>query len=158
MLTPVEISIRSIIYKLQSWYCEGKNVEICPIHKAIYLYKHSNVFIYICIYRTIQISWFLIREIIEVATSWSAIQLYWIYKHDPLGTVDVLIWSPAKWNVSRIDTNTVTQIFGQSPLLGIGGSKVGTQSPDFERELYDLGEDHDGTRRAAELLKFIFDH
>ena len=106
--------------------------------------------------RTIQISLFLIREIIEVATSRSAIQSYWIYKHDPPGTVGVLIWSPAKWNVSRIDTNTLTQIFGQSPLLGIGGSKVGTQSPDFERELYDLGQDHGGTRRAAELLKFIF--
>ena len=52
----------------------------------------------------------------------------------------------------------VTQIFGQSLLLGIGGSKVGTQSPDFERYLYDLGQDHGGTRRAAELLKFIFDH
>ena len=86
------------------------------------------------------------------------VQSYWIYKRDPLGTVGVLIWRPAKWNVSRIDTNTVTQIFGQSPLLGIGVSKVGTQSPDFERELYDLGQDHGGTRRAAELLKFIFDH
>ena len=61
--------------------------------------------------RTIQISLFLIREIIEVAISRSAIQSYWIYKHDPLGTVGVLIWSPAKWNVSRIETNTVTQIF-----------------------------------------------
>ena len=108
--------------------------------------------------RTIQISWFLIREIIEVATSRSAIQSYWIYKHDPLETVGVLIWSPAKWNVSRIDTKTATQIFGQSPLLGIGGSKVGTQSPDFERELYDLGQDHGGTPRAAELSKFIFDY
>ena len=49
-------------------------------------------------------------------------------------------------------------MFGQSPLLGIGGSKVGTQSPDFEWDLYDLGQDHGGTRRAAELLKFIFDH
>ena len=48
--------------------------------------------------------------------------------------------------------------FGQSPLLGIGWSKVGTQSPDFERELYDLGQDHGETRWAAELLKFIFDH
>ena len=105
-----------------------------------------------------QISWFLIFEIIEVATSHSAIQSYWIYKHDPNWTVGVFIWSPAKWNVSRIDTNTVTQIFGQTPLLGIGWSKVGTQSPDFERELYDLGQDHGGTRRAAELLKFIFDH
>ena len=55
---------------------------------------------------TIQISLFLIREVIEVATSRSAIQSYWIYKHDPLGTVNVLIWSPAKWNVSGIDTNT----------------------------------------------------
>ena len=108
--------------------------------------------------KTIQISWFPIREIIEVATSRSAIQSYWIYKHDPLGTVGVLIWSPSKWSVSWIYTNTVTQIFGQSPLLGIGWSKVGTQSPDFERELYDLGQGHDGTRRAAELLKFIFDH
>ena len=34
--------------------------------------------------RTIQISLFLIREIIEVVTSRSAIQSYWIYKHDPL--------------------------------------------------------------------------
>ena len=108
--------------------------------------------------RTVQIPLFLIRGIIEVATSWSAIQSYWIYNHDPLGAVGVLIWSPAKWNVSRISTNTVTQIFGQSPLLGIGGSKVGTQSPDFERELCDLGQDHGGTRRAAELLKFIFDN
>ena len=52
--------------------------------------------------RTIQISWFIFREIIEVATSRSTIQSYWIYKQDPLGTVGVLIWSPAKWNVSRI--------------------------------------------------------
>ena len=106
---------------------------------------------------TIQISWFPIREIIEVATSRSAIQSYCIYKHDLLGNVGVLIWSPAKWNLSRIDTNTVTQIFGPSPLLGIAGSKVGTQSPDSDWELYDLGQDHGGTPRAAELLKFIFD-
>ena len=108
--------------------------------------------------RTIQTSWFLIREIIEVATSRSAIQSYWSYKHGPLGAVGILIWSPAKLNISRIDTKTGTQHFGQSPLLGIGGSKVRTQSPDFERYLYDLGQDHGGTPRAAELLKFIFDH
>ena len=146
-------------------------LKFAPFIKQFIFYKHSNVFIicddinipwtnkhawrlmHDCLRdRTIQISWFLIGEIIEV------IQSYWIYKHDPLGTAGVLIWSPAKWNVSRIDTNTVTQIFGQSPLLGIGWSKVGTQSPDFERELYDLGQDHGVTRRAAELLKFIFDH
>ena len=157
-LTPVEISIRSIIYKLQSWYRECKNVEICSIHKAIYLYKHSNVFI---IQVNINIPWS--KQACLKAETWlflceSAIQLYWIYKHDSHGTVGVFIWSPAKWNVSRIDTNTVTQILGQSPLLGIGGSMVGTQSPDFEWELYDLGQDHGGTLRAAELLKFIFDH
>ena len=56
-----------------------------------------------------------------------------------------------------IDTNKVTQICGQPPLLGIWWSKVGTQSPDLERELYDLGQDHGGTRRAPELLN-IFDH
>ena len=39
--------------------------------------------------------------------------------------------------------------FDQSQLLGIEGPKVGTQSPDFERDLYDLGQDHGGTRRAA---------
>ena len=58
VLTPAEISIRnvSIIYKLQSRYCEGKNVEIWgyPIHKVIYSYKHSNVFI---IYVDINIPW-----------------------------------------------------------------------------------------------------
>ena len=98
----------------------------------MYLCKHSNVFIiYVDINipwkktsmpegwcmglsfrnRIIQISWFLIREIIEVATSRSAIQSYCIYKHNPLVTAGVLIRRPAKWNVSRIDTNTVTQIF-----------------------------------------------
>ena len=37
--------------------------------------------------RAIQFSLFLIRQIMEVTTSRSAIQSYWIYKHDPLGTV-----------------------------------------------------------------------
>ena len=32
------------------------------------------------------------------------------------------------------------------------------QSPDFERDLYVLGQDHGGTRRATELLEYIFYH
>ena len=40
---------------------------------------------------------------------------------------------------------TKTQFLEQSPFIGIRKSKFGTNSPDFERELYDLGQDHDGT-------------
>ena len=32
------------------------------------------------------------------------------------------------------------------------------QPSDFERDLYDLGQDHAGTPRAAELLKYILEH
>ena len=32
------------------------------------------------------------------------------------------------------------------------------QPSDFERELYDLGQDHAGTPRAADLLKYILEH
>ena len=164
-----------IIYKLQSWYCEGENGEICPIHKAIYLYKHSNLFI---IYVDINIPWskqvclkhdcFFARQVntnFVISDSGNHWGRHLSECHSVVLNLQarssrdcsVLIWSPAKWNVSRSDTNTGTQIVGQAPLLGIGGSKFGTQSPDFERDLYDLGQDHIGTRRAAKLLKFIFD-
>ena len=33
----------------------------------------------------------------------------------------------------------------------------GSRSPYFEQDLCDLGQDHGGTRRAAELLEYIFD-
>ena len=94
------------------------------------------------------ISWFLIREIIEVTNSRGAIQSTGYCYVD-------IIWSPATWSVSESDTKTETQTLGQSSFMGIGGSKFGTQSPDFERDLYDLGQDHYETRWAAELLEYI---
>ena len=62
-------------------------------------------------YRTIQILWFLIREIIEVATSRSAIQSYRIYKHDQLGTVAFSYEALLNETYHEVkDTNNGTQI------------------------------------------------
>ena len=92
--------------------------------------------------RAMQISWFLLREIIEVATFRSAIESYWI-KHDPFGTVAFSYEALQNFTYQEV-TQTLEHNFCQSPLLGIGWSKVGTQSTDFERDLYDLGQNHDG--------------
>ena len=76
-------------------------------------------------------SWFLIRKIIEVATPRGASQ--------STGTAMFSLYEARQ----------------QAPFIGIGRSKFGTQSHDLERDLYDLGQDHGGTRRAAELLEYI---
>ena len=42
--------------------------------------------------------------------------------------------------------------------IGVGRSKAGTKSPDFERDVCDLSENHGGTHWVAKLLESIFDH
>ena len=64
-------------------------------------------------------------------------------------------------NTTCISPSTTKHIEYLSKAITIAWNwkvKGWNQSPDFERDLYDLGQDHGGTRRAAELLKYIFDH
>ena len=70
--------------------------------------------------------WFLIREIIEVATSRGAIQSALNLHTRSIRDCSILIWSPAKWNVSRSDTKIGSQSLGQWSLLEIVGPKIGT--------------------------------
>ena len=60
-------------------------------------------------------------------------------------------------SVSERVTETETCFRGRSPFIEISGSKFETQSPEFERDLYDFGQDHGGIPRAAALLEYIFD-
>ena len=137
-LTPVEISIRSIIYQLESWYCEGKDFEICPVHKTIYLYKHSELVHNIRRYQysmkqtSISEAWLFLSEIGQYK-----FRDFWfvIHKHDPLGTVAFsyeALLNETYYEVTQTPKHRL-DFFGQSPLLGIGGSNVGTQSPDWTR-------------------------
>ena len=149
-------SIKQFIYIniiTYSWY-----TSILIFHETN---KHSQSLIVSLRDMIIQISWFLIREILEVANS--VIQCHSVVLNlQTRSTRDcgVLIWSPVKCNVSRENKRHKhwNSDFGQSPSLGIEGSTIGTPSPDFERDFYDLGLANSGTRRAAELLKSIFDH
>ena len=82
---------------------------------------------------------------------------HWIYQHSPFGTV-AFSYEALLHETYHEVTQRMRSCFWPITIAWNWRVKGRNQPPDFERDLYDLGQDNDGTRRAAELLKCIFEH